>query len=150
MYKSLDGIDGRDECCYTCTHGPLARYVELRVAHAPGMTGTFSPPPRVSDPDMHHSTSVTHVPWCMSGSLTGGFLWMYGWENVPGIPGACATRNFTCLVRGPWFWAFWAIMTIMKDNICGLLTSPMKVPATHFAICYNKSGVQIPPRGPVM
>ena len=26
-------------------HGPLARYVKLRVAHAPGMPGTFSPPP---------------------------------------------------------------------------------------------------------
>ena len=25
-----------------------------------------------------------------------------GSENVPGIPGACATRNFTYLVRGPW------------------------------------------------
>ena len=24
-----------------------------------------------------------------------------GGENVPGIPGACATRNFTYLVRGP-------------------------------------------------
>ena len=23
-------------------------------------------------------------------------------ENVPSIPGACATRNFTYLVRGPW------------------------------------------------
>ena len=40
--------------------------------------------------------SATHVPWCMSGSLTCG-----GGENVPGIPGACATRNFPCLVRGP-------------------------------------------------
>ena len=28
-----------------------------------------------SDPDMHHGTCVTHVPWCISGSLTGGFLW---------------------------------------------------------------------------
>ena len=34
---------------------------------------------------MHHGTCVTHVPWCMSGSLTCG-----GGENVPGIPGACA------------------------------------------------------------
>ena len=34
---------------------------------------------------MHHGTCVTHVPWCMSGSLTCG----YG-ENVPGIPGTCA------------------------------------------------------------
>ena len=26
-------------------------------------------------PDMHHGTCVTHVPWCMPGSLTCGFLW---------------------------------------------------------------------------
>ena len=26
--------------------------------------------PLVGDPGMHHSTCVTHVPWCMSGSLT--------------------------------------------------------------------------------
>ena len=57
-------------------HGPLDRYVKLRFAHAPGMPGTFSPPPRVSDPDMHHGTCVTHVPCCMSGSLTIGFLWI--------------------------------------------------------------------------
>ena len=45
----------------------------------------FQRKPLVSDPGMHHGTCVTHVPWCMSGSLTcddGG--------NVPGIPGACA------------------------------------------------------------
>ena len=41
-------------------NGPLARYVKLRVAHAPGMLGTFSPPPRVSDPDMHHGTCCDH------------------------------------------------------------------------------------------
>ena len=40
----------------------------------------------VSDPGMHHGTCVTHVPWCMSVSLTCG-----GGENVPGIPGACAS-----------------------------------------------------------
>ena len=45
----------------TCCYGPLARYVKLRIAHAPGMSRTFSPPPRVSDPDMHHDTCVTHV-----------------------------------------------------------------------------------------
>ena len=50
----------------------------------------------VSDPSMHHGTCVTHVPWCMWGSLTRG-----GGEKVPGIPGRCATRNFTYLVRGP-------------------------------------------------
>ena len=56
-------------------HGPLDRYVKLRVVHAPGMPGTFFTPPRVSDPDMHHGTCVTHVPWCMPGSLTSDFLW---------------------------------------------------------------------------
>ena len=40
----------------------VARYVKMRVAHGPGMPGTFSPPPRVSDPDMRHGTCVTHVP----------------------------------------------------------------------------------------
>ena len=50
----------------------------------------------VSDIGMHHGTCITHVPWCMSGSLTRG-----GGENVPGIPGACANRNCVYLVRGP-------------------------------------------------
>ena len=39
-----------------------------------GNAGTFSPSPHVSDPDMHHGTCVTHVPWCMPESLTSGFL----------------------------------------------------------------------------
>ena len=72
-------------------NGPLTRYVKLRVAHAPGMPGTFprerlQRKPLVSDPIMHHGTCVTHVPWCISGSLTSGCG-----ENVPGIPGACTT-----------------------------------------------------------
>ena len=45
--------------------------------------------PLVSDLNMRNGMCVTHVPWCMSGSLTGG-----GEENVPGIPGTCATRHF--------------------------------------------------------
>ena len=51
----------------------------------------------VSDHGMHHGTCVTHVTWCMSGLLTRG-----GGENVPGIPGACETHNFTYLARGKW------------------------------------------------
>ena len=54
------------------SHGPLAKYVKLRAVHAPE---TFSPIPQISDPGMHHGTCVTHVPWCMPGSLTSGFLW---------------------------------------------------------------------------
>ena len=56
-------------------NGPLTRYGKLRVAHAPGMPGTFPPPPWVCDPDMHHGTCVTHVPGCMLGLLSSAFFW---------------------------------------------------------------------------
>ena len=83
-------------------YGLLTRYVKLRVAHARGMRERFprhrlQRKPLVNDPGMYHGTCVTHVSWCMSGSLTRG-----GGENVPGIPGACATRKFTYQARGPW------------------------------------------------
>ena len=96
------GIFEYRRCCCLYIYladGPLVRYVELRVAHAPEMPGTFSPPPiskETASPGMHHDTGVTHVLWCMSGSLAS-----VGGENVPGIPGACATRNFAYLARGP-------------------------------------------------
>ena len=62
------------------------------------MPGTFSPPPRVSDPDMHHGTCVTHVPWCMPGLITTGFLW----SRCRGSRSRHSWRNFTYLARGPW------------------------------------------------
>ena len=58
-------------------YGPLARYVKFWAAHAPWMPGTVSPPPRFCDPDMHHGTRVTHVPWCLPGSLTSGLFWSW-------------------------------------------------------------------------
>ena len=65
--------------------------------------------PLVSDPNMHHGTCVTHVPWCMSGSLTRG-----RGENVPGIPGACASAILRIWqeAHGLIFskWAKWAKM----------------------------------------
>ena len=63
------------------------------------MPGTFSPSPQVSDTDMHHGTCVTHVPWCMPGSLTSGFFWK---RRRGKTSPACATCNFTYLLRGPW------------------------------------------------
>ena len=90
-------VDTTREYCFA-SYGPLNRYVKLRFTHAPGMPGTFFPhrlqrKPLVSDPGMHHDTCVAYVPWCMTGSLIRG-----GGENVPG---ACATRKFTYLVRDP-------------------------------------------------
>ena len=40
-----------------------------------GNAGNIFPTHRVSDPHRHHGTCVTHVPWCIPGSLTSGFLW---------------------------------------------------------------------------
>ena len=53
------------------TYGPLARYVKLRVAHAPGMLGTFPPAPtskktagkrsRHASRHVRHARAVMHV-----------------------------------------------------------------------------------------
>ena len=74
-------------------HGDVMAWAsyQIRKIACCACAGNVSPHRRlqrkslVSDPGMHHGTCVTHVPWCMSGSLTRG-----GGENVPGIPGACA------------------------------------------------------------
>ena len=80
---------------------PLTRYVKLWVAHAPVCWKRFprhrlQRKPQVNDPCRHPGTCITHMPWCMSGSLTRSSR-----ENVPGIPGACGTRKFTYLERCP-------------------------------------------------
>ena len=54
----------------------------------------FKGNPLVSDPGMHHGSFVTHVPWCMSGSLT-----RCGRENVPSIAGECM-HNLQFYVSG--------------------------------------------------
>ena len=73
--------------------------------------------PLINDPGMHHGTCVTHVPWCMPGSLIHG-----GGENVPGIPAACTTHNCAYLARGPW------------RGYPPRATTPMQIDV--FAICY--------------
>ena len=85
-------------------HGPLTRYIKLCAVHAPEVPECFprhrlQRKPLVRHPGMHPGTGVTHVPWCMSGSLNPG-----GGENVPAIPCACANRYFTYLARARWSW----------------------------------------------
>ena len=95
----------RPRPCSTCICSSLWASCQIRKiagAHAPGMPGTFSPSLQACDPDMHHGTCVTHVPWCMPGSLTSGFLWnRRRGGDVPGIPGACAICIIRYLVRSP-------------------------------------------------
>ena len=58
-----------------------------------GNAGNVFPPPQVCDPDVHHDTWGDRQ---LAVSFEVG-----GREYVPGIYGACATRNFKYLVRGP-------------------------------------------------
>ena len=74
--------------------------------------------PLFSDPGMHHGTCVTHVPLCMSGSLTSG-----GGENVPGIPGACAP----------------AILNIWKEVHAGMLLADL---ASSYRCIINSVALQ--------
>ena len=61
------------ETCGKRWHAKTSSWAPCQICNTvPGMSGTFSP--RVSDPDMHHGTCVTHAPWCMSGSLTSSSL----------------------------------------------------------------------------
>ena len=83
-------------------HGPLTRYVKLRVARAPGMPGTLSPQlaskETASQRSRHASMHVRPARAVMHVGIANP-----RWRgNVHGIPGACATRNFTYLARGPW------------------------------------------------
>ena len=77
-------------------HGPLVRYVKLRIVQAPGMPGTFSPPPTSKETASQRSRHASrHVR--DARAVIANPLWR---EN--GIPGACATRNFTYMARDPW------------------------------------------------
>ena len=72
----------------------MSRYQTRKMAGCAfaGNAGNISQPLRVSDSDM---------PRCMLGSLTSDFLCSWWRGNIPGIPGACATRNFTYHKGGP-------------------------------------------------
>ena len=76
-FKDTGGALYPGRYCDSGCHGPLTRYVKLRVARAPGMPGSFprhwlQRKPLVSDPGIHHGMCITHVPRCMLGSLTRG------------------------------------------------------------------------------
>ena len=60
----------------TCiTMGPLPDTQNCGLRMRRECRERFPRTPRVSDPDMHHGTCVTLVPWCMPWSLTNDVLW---------------------------------------------------------------------------
>ena len=90
---------------------PWAFYQIRKIVGCAGCAanaGNVFPPPRISDP-----TCITARAWrtchdaCRDLYLAVSLAWISGGKNVPGISGACATRNFTYLVRDPCcFWAY--------------------------------------------
>ena len=52
----------------------------------------------------------------MPGSLTSGFLGSRWGVNIPSIPGACTSRNFTYLVRGPLYGIFRISTPFAEDH----------------------------------
>ena len=111
-----------DGCiCYAI---PWASYQIRKIAGCAcaGNAGNVFPRRRfqrkllVSDPGMHHGTCVTHVPWCMSGSLTCG-----DGENVPGIPSACAP----------------AILRIWQEAHNGIFVRHWALPPYYFHVHLN-------------
>ena len=105
----------------------LTRYVKLWLANAPEMLGKFFPPPtsnetagqryRHASRYVRHASAVMHV----------GIANPRWWEKIPGIPSACATHNFTYLVRSPcaqarnmlvWWMIYWRLQWIPLGNVC--------------------------------
>ena len=109
-----------------CIDGPLARYVKVRIAYAPGMPGTFPRHRQVAIPAcIPARASRTCRDTCRDCYLVVSFE-VGGEENVPGIPGTCATRNFTYLIGVPWVvashWNRCDVITYIYANVTWTVT----------------------------
>ena len=82
-----------------------------------GNAGNVSPPPLVSDLDMHHGTLVTHVQRCMPGSRTSGFLWSRRWGKRSRHSWRMHNSQFTYLVRGQ-TWISKISLPLANDSHC--------------------------------
>ena len=95
---------------------PWASYQIRKIAScacAGNAGNVFTPPPQFSDPDMHHGMCVTHVPWCMPGSPTGGFLWSRWRGKRSRHSRRIRNQRFCVSVKRPMVWTldtFWLIV----------------------------------------
>ena len=83
--------------------------------------------PWVGNPDMHHSTCVTHMPWYMSESLTSGFLWSQWWWKRSGHSWGMSNPQFYISGKRP------------MTKLCTLQASqPPQAPCTWWRpVCGN-------------
>ena len=118
---------------------------KIAGAHAPGIPVTFSPSPQVSDPDMHHGTCVAHVPWCMPGSLTSGFLWnRRRGGTIPAFPAHAQPA-----ILPIWYEAHGRIMTVpeAEDDFSDLSMDCYRLcdkPEVMFSLCRDATPIAHP------
>ena len=74
-----------------------------------------------------------HVPWCISGSINHG-----NGENAPCIPGACAIRNFSYLVRGPCL-----VLTLLRCCLYQAIKTDPQNLSTSKVQCDNTVGCSL-------
>ena len=89
------------QMCHQDQYGPFTRYAKLRVAHAPVMPGMF---PRQRGWAIPTCITARAPGTCCDACrdrLPAVSFEVGAAQNVPGIPGACAIRNFAYLVRSP-------------------------------------------------
>ena len=102
-------------------HGPLARYVKLRVCMRRECWERFPRHLRLAISTCIMAGDARAVMHAGIANWRFPLKSVVG-ENVPGIPSACSTRNFTYLVRGPLLevttyivslWGIWSKLTVL-------------------------------------
>ena len=94
-------------------HGPLTRYVKLQVAHAPGMPGTFFPPPPISkETDSWRSRHASRHVRDARAVMHVGIAYLRWQGKRSRHSRRMHTRNFAYLARGPWNWTTRACLYI--------------------------------------
>ena len=79
--------------------------------------------PLVKDSDMHHGTCVTHVPWCMSGSLTCG-----GGKTFPAFSAHAHPQFYA---SGPWQNTIYPVLRLVDTMHCLIVNSIYRYKTWH-------------------
>ena len=82
---------------------PYTRYKKMAGCACAGNAGTFSPPPFSKETARYRSRHASRHVRDARAVMHVGIVDPRWRGNVPGIPGACAIRNFTYLVRAPYY-----------------------------------------------
>ena len=110
-------------------HGPLARYVILQVAHATGMSGTFSPPPTSKETASKRSRHASrHMPDACAVMHVG----------IANPPWRGKRSQYSRRMRNPQFHVSGKRpMQQPAHAFCRVYYHPSRQPATHWVNFYD-------------